>query len=128
MSLEVENGHEEKSLGANGQGVGKKFSVGICVSDSASNLGRLMSVIEGESFPEGHSLEKVIIVASGCDTATLAFLRNLSDSDRRVALIEEPRRYGKAAAINKIPLSLARLIASNMACENPPPPQLLLIT
>lgn len=102
MSLEIENGHEEKSLSASSQGVGKKFSVGICVSDSASNLGRLMSVIEGESFPEGHSLEKVIIVASGCDTATLAFLRNLSDSDRRVALIEEPRRYGKAAAINKI--------------------------
>ncbi len=102
MTLELETVHEERSLSASGRGAAKTLSVGICVSDSASNLRRLISVIEGESFPEGYRLERVIIVASGCDAATLTFLRNLSDTDRRVALIEEPRRYGKAAAINKI--------------------------
>lgn len=102
MNSELETGQEEKGLSANGEAVEKKFSIGICISDSASNLGRLMSVIQGESFPESYSLEKVIIVASGCDTATLAFLHDLTESDGRVALIEEPRRYGKAAAINEI--------------------------
>lgn len=94
--------HEERSLRARAQGVAKKFSVGIPVSDSAPNLRRLVSAIEEERFSEGYTLERVIIVASGCDAATLAFLRNLSMIDGRVILIEEPRRFGKAAAINKI--------------------------
>jgi cellulose synthase/poly-beta-1,6-N-acetylglucosamine synthase-like glycosyltransferase len=61
-----------------------------------------MSVIEGESFPEGYSLERVIIVASGCDASSLSFIRNLKEIDRRVVLVEEPQRYGKSEAINKI--------------------------
>ncbi len=102
MSMELENGHEEKRLNARGQGVAQTLSVGICISDSAPNLRRLINVIQEESLPEGYRLDRVIIVASGCDAATLAFLRNLSETDGRLTLIEERRRYGKAEAINKI--------------------------
>jgi cellulose synthase/poly-beta-1,6-N-acetylglucosamine synthase-like glycosyltransferase len=76
------------------------FTIGICAADSATNLGRLLSLIESESYPA--TLRKIVLVASGCEPNAIADAREFANNDNRVVLIEEPRRTGKAAAINKI--------------------------
>ena len=78
------------------------FSIGICAADSAANLGRLLRLIENESYTDGLRLRKVVLVASGCDPEGMAFARDLARRDQRLILIEEPIRRGKSAAINQI--------------------------
>lgn len=77
------------------------FSIGICAADRAANLENLLKTIESETFP-GLVLKKVVLVASACDPKALAFARQLASSDKRLVLIEEPERRGKAEAINQI--------------------------
>lgn len=78
------------------------FSIGICAADSAANLDRLLWVIERETYPNGLTLRKVVLVASGCDAEALVHARELARRDIRFVLIEEPARRGKSAAINMI--------------------------
>jgi len=78
------------------------FSIGICAADSAANLGKLLGLIESETYPLGFSLERVVLVASGCDPEAMTYVRELADRDGRFLIIEEPTRRGKSAAINQI--------------------------
>jgi len=78
------------------------FSIGICAADRAANLTKLLTAITREQFPEGYTLRKIILVASGCDPNALTFARELAASDERFKIIEEPQRYGKSEAINRI--------------------------
>lgn len=78
------------------------FSIGICAADHATNLDKLLEFIERESFPDSSVLSKVILIASGCDSNSLTFARQLASRDNRLLLIEEPARRGKSAAINQI--------------------------
>jgi cellulose synthase/poly-beta-1,6-N-acetylglucosamine synthase-like glycosyltransferase len=78
------------------------FSIGICAADRATNLAKLLTAITREQFPEGYTLRKIILVASGCDPNALAYARELAASDERFKILEEPQRYGKSEAINKI--------------------------
>ncbi|MGA2790440.1 MAG: glycosyltransferase family 2 protein [Candidatus Bathyarchaeia archaeon] len=78
------------------------FSIGICAADSAANLGRLLELIENETYPSAFTLEKVVLIASGCDPEAMTHVRELADRDGRFLLIEEPTRRGKSAAINQI--------------------------
>jgi glycosyltransferase involved in cell wall biosynthesis len=78
------------------------FSIGICAAYSAANLESLLGLIESEACPPGFTLEKVVLVASGCDPEAMIHVRELADRDGRFLLIEEPIRRGKSAAINEI--------------------------
>ena len=78
------------------------FSIGICAADRAANLSNLLTAIMREQFPEGYTLKKIILVASGCDPNALTFARELAEEDERFKIIEEPERRGKSEAINKI--------------------------
>src|SRR5579875_1872519 len=78
------------------------FSIGICAADSAPRLGLLLNILRHEVLPSTFTLERVIIVASGCRSEDLSIMREESKSDRRIILIDEPVRSGKADAINKI--------------------------
>jgi cellulose synthase/poly-beta-1,6-N-acetylglucosamine synthase-like glycosyltransferase len=77
------------------------FSIGICAADRAANLENLLKTIESETFPE-LALKKIVLVASACDPKALTFARRLASSNKRLVLIEEPERRGKADAINQI--------------------------
>jgi cellulose synthase/poly-beta-1,6-N-acetylglucosamine synthase-like glycosyltransferase len=79
-----------------------KFSIGICASDHAANLPYMVKIIQSEKFPDSYDLARIIIVASGCSDASLAEVRELAGLDRRIFLIEESDRRGKANAINTI--------------------------
>ncbi len=78
------------------------FSIGICAADRAANIDKLLEGIQTETVPSGLVLKKVVLVASGCDSSPLTFVRQLAGRDDRFLLIEEPVRRGKSNAINQI--------------------------
>jgi hypothetical protein len=78
-------------LAAAGEGT-IPFSIGICATGDPPTLVELIDTIERERFPAGFSLAKIIIVASACAPRTLNHLERM----------QEDRRCGKAAAINRI--------------------------
>lgn len=78
------------------------FTIGICAADAASNLSMLLPLIENESYPPGLTLNRIILVASGCDPKVMMDARHLASKDGRLIIIEEPVRRGKADAINQI--------------------------
>src|SRR5712692_1872749 len=78
------------------------FTVGICASDSASQLPALLSFIKAENFGPYFVLERVIAVASECPEYITSKVKELASSDPRFRIVVEPERNGKARAINKI--------------------------
>jgi cellulose synthase/poly-beta-1,6-N-acetylglucosamine synthase-like glycosyltransferase len=80
----------------------EQFSIGICATGVAANLQRLLELIGSEVFPDHLSLERVVIVASGCSEHAIHVARSFARKDSRVVLIEELERRGKADAINGI--------------------------
>jgi cellulose synthase/poly-beta-1,6-N-acetylglucosamine synthase-like glycosyltransferase len=79
-----------------------EFSIGICAADHATNLRKLLDVIEHETYPEALLLKKVIVVASGCEPTALNFLNESEKRRYNFILIDEPERRGKSEAINQI--------------------------
>ncbi len=77
------------------------MSIGICATGRSENLPLVLSVIDSERF---HSsvVQRIIVVASGCPEYTLFELRRVALRDKRLMVIEEPARYGKGEAVNRI--------------------------
>ena len=80
----------------------QSFTIGICATGIAENLPRLLELVTTDSFPSNFTLERVIVVASGCNEKSLDLVRSYVKRDSRLVLIEENERRGKADAINKI--------------------------
>jgi cellulose synthase/poly-beta-1,6-N-acetylglucosamine synthase-like glycosyltransferase len=78
------------------------FSIGVCASDSATNLPRLLGVIQQETFRPGFVLQRIVVVASGVPPSVISEVQRMGLSDSRILLIQEPERRGKTEAINKI--------------------------
>jgi len=78
------------------------FSVGICAANHATELNRLLDLIEREPYPPGFVLESIVIVASGLDHELSTLFGKLDGAYPNVVFIEEPVRRGKAQAINRI--------------------------
>lgn len=78
------------------------ITIGICASDAASNLPRLLRDIQRETFPAGFLLKRIVVVASGVPQAVTSEVGRMSLSDPRILLIREEQRHGKAEAINRI--------------------------
>jgi len=72
-------------------------SVGICAYNEEQNIGSLLNTL----IRDAH-LDDIIVVASGCTDRTEQIVNHLEGSDRRIRLIAEPHRQGKAAAVNRI--------------------------
>jgi len=76
------------------------LTVGICAYNEAWNIGNLLeNILQSQAMPED---SEIITVCSGCEDNTPEIIRKFSEKDSRVRLIEEPRRVGKAAAVNRI--------------------------
>jgi cellulose synthase/poly-beta-1,6-N-acetylglucosamine synthase-like glycosyltransferase len=80
----------------------QEFTIGICASDSASNLSSLIDLVENESLPAGFFLRRIVLVASGCWKGALDYIKKVARRDNRILIIEEQQRHGKADAVNKI--------------------------
>ena len=81
------------------------LTIGICAYDEEWNMGELLTnILRIQEIPKD---AEVIAVCSGCEDRTPEIVRDFARKDHRVKLVEEPRRLGKAAAVNRI-LSQAR--------------------
>ena len=67
--------------------------------DEEANIGQLLKAIRRQVLP-GYTLLEVLVVASGCTDRTEAIVREHAKTDPRVRLLVQPRREGKASAVN----------------------------
>ena len=76
------------------------ITIGICAYNEEWNIGELLSnILNTQKIP---SDAEIIAVCSGCKDRTPEIVREFARKDSRVRLIEEPKRLGKAAAVNKV--------------------------
>ena len=76
-----------------------KCSVGIMAYNEEKNIGRLLSALLGQEL-EKAKIEEIWVVASGCTDRTEEIVRDFSQKDRRIRLLAQEKREGKASAIN----------------------------
>jgi biofilm PGA synthesis N-glycosyltransferase PgaC len=75
-------------------------TIAICAHNEEWNIGELLSnILDVQQIPQD---AEVITVCSGCTDKTPEVVRGFAHRDPRVKLIEEPRRLGKATAVNRI--------------------------
>jgi GGDEF domain-containing protein len=74
-------------------------SVGVMAYNEEANIGPALDSILRQQ-PSAGRITELIVVASGCEDRTAAIVADIAASDRRVRLIEQERREGKASAIN----------------------------
>lgn len=64
-----------------------------------SNIGPLLQALLNQRL-RTVSIERIVVVASGCTDRTEEIVAEFCERDNRVKLIRQPRREGKASAIN----------------------------
>jgi cellulose synthase/poly-beta-1,6-N-acetylglucosamine synthase-like glycosyltransferase len=74
-------------------------SVGVMAHDEEANIGRLLAALVSQRSALA-DVREVIVIASGCTDRTEAIVRAAAERDRRILLLVEPRRQGKASAVN----------------------------
>jgi cellulose synthase/poly-beta-1,6-N-acetylglucosamine synthase-like glycosyltransferase len=73
--------------------------IGIMAHDEEANIVPALRSILGQAGPHVGVFE-VIVVASGCTDDTVSLARRVAAEDRRVRVVEQAAREGKASAIN----------------------------
>ncbi len=74
-------------------------SVGIMAYNEEGNIANVIATVLGQRLT-GAEIAELIVVASGCTDRTAEIVATLVGEDRRIRLIVEERRAGKASAIN----------------------------
>ncbi|MGH3184889.1 MAG: glycosyltransferase, partial [Streptosporangiaceae bacterium] len=74
-------------------------SVGVMAYNEQANIAAALESILRQQ-PAAGRIAELIVVASGCEDQTAAIVADSARRDRRVRLIEQERREGKASAIN----------------------------
>jgi cellulose synthase/poly-beta-1,6-N-acetylglucosamine synthase-like glycosyltransferase len=75
-------------------------SIGICAYNEEKNIGRLLEALLNQRT-EKIKIKEIIVVSSGSTDRTDEIVREFSDKDKRIRLITQPRREGKASAVNE---------------------------
>ena len=75
-------------------------TVGICAHNEGSNIGPLLKNILWKQ--ELSPLSEIIVVCSGCVDNTLDIVKEYAKKDKRIKLLVERQRQGKASAVNQI--------------------------
>jgi glycosyl transferase family 2 len=74
-------------------------SVGVMAYNEEANIAHVLHSILGQKLTAKRIVE-VIVVASGCEDQTASIVADVASREPCVRLIEQPRREGKASAIN----------------------------
>lgn len=74
-------------------------TIGITAHNEAANIGRLLQRLREQRL-ETAVIREIIVVASGCTDGTEDVVRQMAAEDGRIRLLVQPRREGKASAIN----------------------------
>jgi biofilm PGA synthesis N-glycosyltransferase PgaC len=80
-------------------GFAPQCSVGIMAYNEEANIADAIASILEQQTRWG-VIAEIIVVASGCEDRTAEIVAGLAQRDRRIRLIEQQRREGKASAIN----------------------------
>lgn len=75
-------------------------TIGICAYNEAKNIGRLLESLIADQSLTCNS--EILVVSSGSTDVTTEIVSKFSEKDRRVELIVQGERLGKASAINEI--------------------------
>ncbi len=73
--------------------------VGIMAYNEEANIGRLLDALLAQET-ETVSVEEIVVVASGCTDGTEEIVERFVARDDRIRLLRQPRREGKASAVN----------------------------
>ncbi len=74
-------------------------SIGITAYNEAANIGNLLQRILDQRL-ETVAIQEIIVVASGCTDGTEEIAREFAARDGRIRLLVQPKREGKASAMN----------------------------
>src|SRR5262245_35792982 len=74
-------------------------AVGLMAYNEAANIGLALRSVLDQAGPHVR-IRAAMVVASGCTDGTAARAREAAAGDARVRVLEQPRREGKAVAIN----------------------------
>jgi poly-beta-1,6-N-acetyl-D-glucosamine synthase len=75
-------------------------SVGIMAHNEAGNIGNLLLALLSQRTQKV-KLAEIVVVASGCSDNTETIVQQWAARDRRIRLLVQPRREGKASAVNE---------------------------
>jgi hypothetical protein len=75
------------------------YSVGVMAYNEEAGIADTIDSILGQR-PSSGTLAEVIVIASGCEDRTCEIVAGIARRDGRVRLVEQPRREGKASAVN----------------------------
>lgn len=78
-----------------------KLSILICAYNEGNKIGGLLQNLCSQRLPPEITDYEILVVASGCTDRTVPVVRHFAVRNRRVKLIQEDRRRGKAAALNR---------------------------
>jgi len=76
-----------------------RCSVGIFAYNEEVNIGRLLEAINGQRLRQVEIAE-VYVIASGCTDSTESIVKSLQKKNKKIHLVSESERKGKASAIN----------------------------
>jgi len=76
------------------------FSVGTTAYNEAKNIQRFIDAVQHQKLDKQFKLKELIVIASGCTDNTVNLVKKLAKKDKRIRLIVESERRGKAVAVN----------------------------
>jgi len=74
-------------------------SIGIMAYNEEKNIGRTLQALLDQKSSTC-VIDEIIVVASGCTDSTEAVVQEFCARDSRIKLLSQPRREGKASAVN----------------------------
>jgi cellulose synthase/poly-beta-1,6-N-acetylglucosamine synthase-like glycosyltransferase len=74
-------------------------SMGITAHNEEANISALLQRVQAQRL-QRVALTEIVVVVSGCTDNTEAIVRQFADGDRRIRLLVQEKREGKASAIN----------------------------
>jgi len=77
-----------------------RVSVGICAYNEEKNIGKLLNALLNQNVNKIR-IDEIIVVSSGSTDRTNDIVKEYSKVDKRVVLITQSRREGKASAVNE---------------------------
>lgn len=78
-----------------------RLSVVVCAYNEEKSVGSLLENLMRQKVPPEIDESEIIVVASGCTDKTVEVVRQHMKVNKKVTLIEEKNRLGKASALNR---------------------------
>lgn len=77
-----------------------RVSVGICAHNEEKNIGQLLKAIVAQKGLKKFIITEILVISSGSTDKTNFYVKERARADRRIKLLVQKKRLGKAAAVN----------------------------